>query len=178
MLARRGGLVVKLWYVLAAGLLAGCSGGLSRTVAGSQDEIRARVEGNSEQLYLADQVVGATHWSEPQADGLIWHFALNNVDYAQYRIVLDQRSDGTRVTARFAEVGQSAEPAIPYLRDSARIVSEQVLLAGLEQRPLDLAAVKRGLIANSAHNPLGIVGVQQQYWQEAANITQSNGSEF
>lgn len=154
-----------------AALISGCSGDHSRVVEGSPSDVRAAINSQSEQLYLADQVIGAAHWQEQQDNGIVWHFTLNGSEYGRYRIVLADFDGKTRLGARFEPVEDTSAPAVPFLRDSATAVSDEIVLAALEKRPVDVEAIERKYVANTIRNPSAVIGVERQYWDEARNIT-------
>ncbi len=159
--------------VALALLICGCSKSSSRLAEGSPDEVRAAIESSSQQLTFADQVMGAGHSTDRQGEDIVWHFTMEAADYGRYRISLSPSGEKTRVDARFEPVNDASSPAIPFLRDSAKAVSEELVSAAIENRAVDQEALKRKYLANTARNPMAVVGVQQQqYWDDAQNTLQ------
>src|ERR671910_355371 len=69
---------------LAAALLGGCSGRIDQTVERSVDEVETSLEAAAkDNLYLAAQLPGAAHSVESSAGRIVWHFTLNDQDYAR-----------------------------------------------------------------------------------------------
>jgi hypothetical protein len=165
-----------IWLApLPALALAGCWGGVSRTVDSSPYDVRTALEGNASTLSFADQLPGASHFAEPTETGIVWHFTVNGEDYARYVISVADKVGGSRVSGKFEAVEGPANQAVPYLRDTARAVSEETLLASLEKRAIDVSALKRKLIVNTVSDPSKIVGMQRAVMDEAANAMQDVG---
>jgi hypothetical protein len=155
--------------------LAGCWGGISRSVDSSPYDVRLALEGNVSTLSFADQLPGASHFAEPTEAGVIWHFTVNGQVYARYVISVADKVGGSRVSGKFEAVDGPTNQAVPYLRDTARAVSEETLLASLEKRAIDVSALQRKLIVNTVGDPSKIVGMQRAVMDEAINATQDIG---
>jgi hypothetical protein len=154
--------------VSLAALLAAC-GGISRTVDSPPIDVRTALSANATRLGFADQLVGASHSTEPTEQGIVWHFTVNNQDYARYVITIADRPGGSKVSARFEEVDGPNNSAVPFLRDTAKAISQETLLATLEHRAIDDSTWKRSLIVNAVRDPTAIVGMQQAVMAEAVN---------
>lgn len=154
--------------VSLAALLAAC-GGISRTVDSPPIDVRTALSANATRLGFADQLVGASHSTEPTEQGIVWHFSVNNQDYARYVITIADRPGGSKVSARFEEVDGPTNSAVPFLRDTAKAISQETLLATLEHRAIDDSTWKRSLIVNAVRDPTAIVGMQQAVMAEAVN---------
>ena len=159
---------------LVALVLAACSGGVSRTVDSPPIDVRAALAANAGTLGLADQLTGVSHSSEVTDQGITWHFTVNGQDYARYVISIADRPAGSKVSAYFEDVDVDgpANSAVPFLRQTARALSDEVLLATLEKRPIDANALKRVMIATTVRDPTAVVGMQQAIMGEAVNAMQ------
>jgi|SoiMethySBSTD1v2_1073268.scaffolds.fasta_scaffold47927_4 hypothetical protein len=163
--------------LLAAALsLAACSGGVSRTVDSPPIDVRAALAANAGTLGLADQLTGVSHSSEVTEQGITWHFTVNGQDYARYVITIADRPVGSKVSAYFEEVDGPSNSAVPFLRQTARALSDEVLLATLEKRPIDANTLKRVLIATTVRDPTAVAGMQQAIMGEAVNAMQEINS--
>jgi hypothetical protein len=163
--------------LLAAALsLAACSGGVSRTVDSPPIDVRAALAANAGTLGLADQLTGVSHSSEVTEQGVTWHFTVNGQDYARYVITIADRPVGSKVSAYFEEVDGPSNSAVPFLRQTARALSDEVLLATLEKRPIDANTLKRVLIATTVRDPTAVAGMQQAIMGEAVNAMQEINS--
>jgi hypothetical protein len=163
--------------LLAAALsLAACSGGVSRTVDSPPIDVRAALAANAGTLGLADQLTGVSHSSEVTDQGITWHFTVNGQDYARYVITIADRPAGSKVSAYFEEVDGPSNSAVPFLRQTARALSDEVLLATLEKRPIDANTLKRVLIATTVRDPTAVAGMQQAIMGEAVNAMQEINS--
>jgi hypothetical protein len=163
--------------LLAAALsLAACSGGVSRTVDSPPIDVRAALAANAGTLGLADQLTGVSHSSEVTEQGVTWHFTVNGQDYARYVITIADRPVGSKVSAYFEEVDGPSNSAVPFLRQTARALSDEVLLATLEKRPIDANTFKRVLIATTVRDPTAVAGMQQAIMGEAVNAMQEINS--
>ena len=154
-----------------AALLAAC-GGVSRTVDAPPIDVRTALAANSSTLGFADQLLGASHTVETTEKGFVWHFTVNNQDYARYVIDVTDKGAGSKVSGRFEEVEGPNNSAVPFLRDSARAISQETLLASLEHRAIDASAFKRMLIVNAVRDPTAVAGMQQAVMAEAINAMQ------
>ena len=163
--------------LLAAALsLAACSGGVSRTVDSPPIDVRAALAANAGTLGLADQLTGVSHSSEVTDQGITWHFTVNGQDYARYVITIADRPVGSKVSAYFEEVDGPSNSAVPFLRQTARALSDEVLLATLEKRPIDGNTLKRVMIATTVRDPTAVAGMQQAIMGEAVNAMQEINS--
>ena len=163
--------------LLAAALsLAACSGGVSRTVDSPPIDVRAALAANAGTLGLADQLTGVSHSSEVTEQGITWHFTVNGQDYARYVITIADRPAVSKVSAYFEEVDGPSNSAVPFLRQTARALSDEVLLATLEKRPIDANTLKRVLIATTVRDPTAVAGMQQAIMGEAVNAMQEINS--
>jgi hypothetical protein len=163
--------------LLAAALsLVACSGGVSRTVDSPPIDVRAALAANAGTLGLADQLTGVSHSSEVTEQGVTWHFTVNGQDYARYVITIADRPVGSKVSAYFEEVDGPSNSAVPFLRQTARALSDEVLLATLEKRPIDANTLKRVLIATTVRDPTAVAGMQQAIMGEAVNAMQEINS--
>jgi hypothetical protein len=163
--------------LLAAALsLVACSGGVSRTVDSPPIDVRAALAANAGTLGLADQLTGVSHSSEVTEQGVTWHFTVNGQDYARYVITIADRPVGSKVSAYFEEVDGPSNSAVPFLRQTARALSDEVLLATLEKRPIDANTFKRALIATTVRDPTAVAGMQQAIMGEAVNAMQEINS--
>jgi len=163
--------------LLAAALsLDACSGGVSRTVDSPPIDVRAALAANAGTLGLADQLTGVSHSSEVTEQGITWHFTVNGQDYARYVITIADRPVGSKVSAYFEEVDGPSNSAVPFLRQTARALSDEVLLATLEKRPIDANTLKRVLIATTVRDPTAVAGMQQAIMGEAVNAMQEINS--
>jgi hypothetical protein len=163
---------VRIALLAAALSLAACSAGVSRTVDSPPIDVRAALAANAGTLSLADQLTGVSHSSEVTDQGITWHFTVNGQDYARYVIAIADRPVGSKVSAYFEEVDGPSNSAVPFLRQTARALSDEVLLATLEKRAIDAAALKRVLITTTVRDPTAVVGMQQAIMGEAANAMQ------
>ena len=157
-----------------AGLLAAC-GGVSRSVDLPPTDVRMALAQNANTLAFADQLPGASHSTERNEQGVIWHFTVKNRDYARYVVTIADTHGGSRVSGKFEEVDGPDNPAVPYLRDTAKAVSEETLLATLENRSIDVATLQRTFITSVITDPTKIVGMQQAIMSEAVNATKGLG---
>ena len=66
---------------------------------------------------------------------------------------------------------------MPFLRDTARAVSNEVLLASLEHRAINYDNLKRSLIVNTVRDPTKITGMQSAIVAELDNAMQDIGLE-
>jgi hypothetical protein len=156
-------------------LLGACSGGFSRTVDSPPIDVRTAIAANESSLTFVDQLVGAGHSSEATEKGVVWHFFVNNQDYARYVITIADKPGGSKVSASFEEVDGPDNAAVPFLRDSARAVSDEVLLATLEHRAINYGNLQRSLIVNTVRDPSKIAGVQRAIVAELDNAMQDIG---
>jgi len=160
----------------AAASLAACSGGVGRTVDSPPIDVRTALAANAGTLSFADQLPGAAHSTEPTGQGVTWHFTVNGQDYARYVITIADRPGGSKVSASFEPVDGPTNSAIPYLRDTAKAISDEVLLATLDHRAVDRGALQRTLIVNTVRDPMKVMGMQQAVMAEAANAMQEINS--
>jgi hypothetical protein len=170
---------MRRWAWLApipALALAACWGGISRSVDSSPYDVRTALAANASTLTLADPLPGASHSAERTEDGIIWHFTVNGQDYARYVVTIADRGSGSTVSGKFEQVDGPSNQAVPYLRDTARAISEETLLASLEKRAIDVDALKRKLIVNTINGPTKIIGMQRAMMDEAVNVTRDYGS--
>ena len=158
-----------------AGLLGACSGGVSRTVDSPPIDVRTAVAANEISLTFVDQLVGAGHSAEATDKGIVWHFFVNGQDYARYVITIGDKPGGSKVSAAFEEVDGPNNPAVPFLRDTARAVSNEVLLASLEHRAINYDNLKRSLIVNTVRDPTKITGMQKAIVAELDNSMEGIG---
>lgn len=162
--------------VLVAGIVTACSGGMSRTVDSPPIDVRTALAANESTLTFADQLVGAGHSAEATDQGIVWHFTVNGQDYARYIITIADKPGGSKVSAAFEEVDGPANTAVPYLRDTARSVSDETLLATLEHRPISIDALKRALIVNTVRDPSKVMGLQRAIVADLDNALQDMGT--
>ena len=158
-----------------AGLLSACSGGISRTVDSPPIDVRTAVAANESSLTFVDQLVGAGHSAEATDKGIVWHFFVNGQDYARYVINIADRPGGSKVSASFEEVDGPDNSAVPFLRDTARAVSDEVLLASLEKRSINYDNLRRSLIVNTVRDPTKITGMQKAIVAELDNAMHDIG---
>lgn len=163
----------KVALVGIVGLLGACSGGFSRTVDSPPIDVRSAIAANESSLTFVDQLVGAGHSSEATEKGIVWHFFVNNQDYARYVITIADKPGGSKVSASFEEVDGPDNAAVPFLRDSARAVSDEVLLASLEHRAINYGNLQRSLIVNTVRDPSKIAGMQRAIVAELDNSMQN-----
>ncbi len=164
---------MRVWMIgIVAASLAACSGGVSRTVDTAPIDVRAALAANESKLTFVDQLVGADHSTELTDQGITWHFTVNGQDYGRYVITVADRRVGSKVSAYFEEVDGPSNTAIPFLRQSARAISDEVLLATLEKRAVDPNTLKRALIVNTVRDPMAVAGMQQAVVGELANAMQ------
>jgi hypothetical protein len=163
----------KVALVGIVGLLGACSGGFSRTVDAPPIDVRTAIAANESSLTFVDQLVGAGHSSEATEKGIVWHFFVNNQDYARYVITIADKPGGSKVSASFEEVDGPDNAAVPFLRDSARAVSDEVLLASLEHRAINYGNLQRSLIVNTVRDPSKIAGMQRAIVAELDNSMQN-----
>jgi hypothetical protein len=154
--------------LLGTAFLAAC-GGVSRTVDSPPIDVRTALAANAATLGFADQLVGASHSTELTDKGITWHFTVNNQDYGRYVITIADKPKGSKVSAKFEEVDGPTNSAVPFLRDTARTISQETLLATLEHRAINAATWKRSLIVNAVRNPAAVAGMQQAVMAEAVN---------
>ena len=159
-----------------AGVLGACSGGVSRTVDSPPIDIRTALAANESSLTFVDQLVGAGHSAEATDKGIVWHFFVNGQDYARYVITIADKPGGSKVSASFEEVDGPTNSAVPFLRNTARAVSNEVLLASLEHRAINSDNLKRSLIVNTVRDPTAITGMQRAIVAELDNSMQDIGS--
>jgi hypothetical protein len=155
------------------GLLGACSAGISKTVDSSPMDVRLAIAGNESSLTFVDQLVGAGHSSEATDKGIVWHFFVNGQDYARYVINIADKPGGSRVSASFEEVDGPDNSAVPFLRDSARAVSNEVLLSTLEHRAVNYGNLQRSLVVNTVRDPSKIAGMQRAIVAELDNSMQN-----
>jgi hypothetical protein len=158
-----------------AALLSACSGGISRTVDSPPIDVRTAVAANESSLTFIDQLVGAGHSAEATDKGIVWHFFVNGQDYARYVITIADRPGGSKVSASFEEVDGPDNSAVPFLRDTARAVGNEVLLASLEKRAINYGNLKRSLIVNTVRDPTKITGMQRAIVAELDNVMHDIG---
>lgn len=159
-----------LAVILAA--LAACSGGVSRTVDTAPIDVRAALAANSGTLGMADQLTGVSHSTETTDTGLVWHFTVNGQDYGRYVITIADRTVGSKVSAYFEDVDVDgpANQAVPFLRQTARALSDEVLLASLEHRAIDANTLERVMITTTVRDPMAVAGMQQAIMGEVSNV--------
>ena len=139
-------------------------------------DVRTALAANESTLTFADQLVGAGHSAEATEQGIVWHFTVNGQDYARYIITIADKPGGSKVSAAFEEVDGPANTAVPYLRDTARSVSDETLLATLEHRPINIDKLKRALIVNTVRDPDQDDGMQRAIVAELDNAMQDMGT--
>ena len=164
------------WMVAVGALsLAACSGGVSRTVDSPPIDVRAALLANAGTLSFADQLSGVAHTAEQTDRGITWHFTVNGQEYGRYVISIADRPVGSKVSAWFEKVDGPTNSAVPFLRDSAKAISQETLLATLEHRAIDSGALKRMLIVSTVGDPTKVAGMQQAVMAEAVNAMQDIG---
>jgi hypothetical protein len=161
--------------VLLPSFATACSGGISRTVDSPPIDVRTALAANESSLTFVDQLVGAGHSAEATDKGIVWHFFVNGQDYARYVITIADRPTGSKVSASFEEVDGPSNSAVPFLRDTARAVSNEVLLASLEKRAINYDNLKRSLIVNTVRDPTKITGMQRAIVAELDNAMHDIG---
>jgi hypothetical protein len=124
-------------FLAAAALVSACSLG-DRTVERSVEDVRAMLQANDEALSLTHYLPSANHTTEHVSDGLIWHFTLNNQEYARMVVsVRPKDAQSTSVSSRFEEVDDAVGHGVAFLRRTAEMTSEEILTATLEGRPVN-----------------------------------------
>ena len=157
--------------------LVACSQGSQRTVEKPIQDVKEAVRAGESSLYLTNVLPGASNYVETRVDDVIWHFALNGQDYAQYTIQIAARGPtSTEVAGTFEEIDDAKEPGVPFLRDNAKAVSQELVAAALEGRPINHQALQDRFKMQAATNPAAVMGAQRQYWDEAIKIGKENQS--
>lgn len=160
-----------------AALLSGCSGG-SRTVDKPIDEVRAIVQAAETSIGMTNYLMpGAGHRTELLGDGLVWHFTFHDQDYARMKVSLAAKdAQSTKVTSAYEKAGEAVGPGVPFLQDTAKSLSEEILTAALEGRPLDTTALATKYKIQAASNPMAVAGAARGYMDEAARTMKEMNS--
>ena len=157
-------------------VVSSCSGGIDRTVDRPIGDVEAILQASTDKLYIADQLPGAGHSIEASDGRVVWHFTLNDQDYARMNFSLAAAGpQSTRVTANFEEVNDAQGEGVPYLREMAKAVSHESAAAAIEGRPVDMAVIQDAM-KMVATNPSAVMGAQRAIWAEAVNIGEANNS--
>lgn len=134
------------------------------------------LQSSTDKLYIADQLPGAGHSVEAADGRVVWHFTLNDQDYARMNFSLAAAGpQSTRVTANFEEVNDAQGEGIPYLREMAKAVSQESAAAAIEGRSVDMATLQNRM-KMVATKPSAVMGAQRAIWNEAINIGEANKS--
>ena len=165
----------------AAAFLSACSLG-SRTVEKPVQDVRALLQANERALTLTHYLPSANHRTEHAPDGLVWHFMLNDRDYARMVISLRPRDgQSTSVSSSFEEVDDAIGPGIPFLRKTAKVASEEILTATIEGRPIDHAQLQEQIKAQAAKDPQALAATARGYMEVSAELykeVQATGGAF
>jgi len=163
-----------LIMALAAALLGGCSNGAGGTIDRPVGEVEAMLQA-SEALAFAAHLPGTGHSVEAGGGRVVWHFTLNDQDYARMNIALAQAGpEATKVTTSFEEVNDASGPGVPYLRGVARAVSEESVAAAVEGRSVDMAALQNRFKTELASDPMAVSGATRQIWDEAIRVGEAS----
>ena len=163
----------------AATFMSACSSGVSRTVEHPAEDVRMMIQANEPSLNLTHYFPSANHKTEHAPDGLVWHFTLNDRDYARLVITFDPKGvEQTKVSSRFEEVDDAVGPGIQFLRKTARATSEEILAATLDGRPVDHAMLKKQLKIEAAKDPQALARGYMEASAEMFNQVQAVGETF
>lgn len=156
--------------------LGGCSGDVNRTVDKPIDEVRAILQMSANSLTMTDHILpGAGHRADVMPDGMVWRFTLNERDYARLTISLTSKdSNSTEVSSKFEEINDAAGPGLPFMRETARGLSEEILAAALDGRQVNATALAEQFKIQAAKDPLAVGGAARAYMDEAANMMKEN----
>ena len=164
--------------VAAAALICACSG--DRTVDRSADDVRAMLQSNEEALSLTHYLPNSSHTTEHVADGLIWHFTLNDQDYA--RVVISLRPNGaqsTTVSSSFEEVdGAEGRHGITFLRRTAEMASDEIIAATLEGRPVNRVTLQKQLATMASKDSTLVAQAYAESTSQLFNEVQESGGAF
>ena len=163
---------------LSLAIVGGCSSGVGGTVNRPVGEVEAMLQA-SDALALAAHLPGTGHSVEAADGRVVWHFTLNDQDYARMTIALAEAGpEATKITTSFEEVNDAVGPGVPYLRGVARAVSEESIAAAVEGRSVDMAGLQNRFKAEIASDPMAISGATRQIWDEAIKVGEaSTGSQ-
>ena len=104
-------------------------------------------------MSLATQFPGTRYWAAEEGNKVIWHFAQGDREYGRFVAELTEAGPGaTEVNTRFEADGASE---LAFLRDIAEAAADASLVAALEQRPVDRAAVQARIRELATSNPMG-----------------------
>ncbi len=163
----------------AATLMSACSSGVSRTVEHPAEDVRTMIQANEPSLSLTHYFPSANHKTEHAPDGLVWHFTLNDLDYARMVITLDPKGvQQTHVSSRFEDANDAVGPGIPFLRKTARATGEEILAATLDGRPVDLAMLQKQLKIEAAKDPQAMARGYMEASAEMFKQVQAAGETF
>lgn len=163
----------------AATFMSACSSGVSRTVEYPAEDVRTMIQANEQSLSLTHYFPSANHVTEHAPDGLVWHFTLNDRDYARMVITLDPKNaQQTSVASRFEEVNDAVGPGIPFLRKTARATGEEILAATLDGRPIDHAMLQEQLKLAAAKDPQAMARGYMEASAEMFKEVQAAGGAF
>ena len=101
------------------------------------------LQANGNALSLTHYLPSSNHTTEHVSDGLIWHFTLNDQEYA--RMVISFRpkdAQSTSVSSSFEEVENAGGPGVAFLRRTAEMTSEEILTATIEGRPVNVVLLR------------------------------------
>ena len=168
-----------LTAVAAATFMSACSSGVSGTVDYPAEEVRAMIQANEQALSLTHYFPSANHKTEHAPDGLVWHFTLNDRDYARMVINLDPEGvKQTSVSSRFEEVNDAVGPGISFLRRTARATGEEILAATLGGRAIDHAMLQDKLKVAAAKDPQAMARGYMEASAQMFNEVQAAGETF
>lgn len=159
--------------------LTACSSGASRTVERPAEELRAMIQVNERALMLTHYFPSANHKTELTPEGILWRFTLNDRDYARMTITL-KRKDGqsTDVSSHFEEVAETTGPGVPFLRQTARTTSEEILTATLDGRPINHAMLQDQLKIQAAKDPSALARGYMEATAQMYKDIQATGGTF
>jgi len=162
----------------AATFLSACSLG-GRTVERPAEEVRAMIQANEKELTLTHFLPSANHKTEHLPDGLVWHFTLNDRDYARMVISFQPRGgQSTSVSSSFEAVNDALGGGIPFLRKTAKATSEEILTATLEGRPVNRALLQEQLNILAAKDPQLVARAYMETSAELFKEIQATGGAF
>lgn len=163
---------------LSLALVGGCTSGVGGKIERPVGEVEAMLQA-SDALALASHLPGTGHSVDARGGQVVWHFTLNNQDYARMNISLAEAGpEATRVSTRFEKVSDAVGPGVPYLQEVARAVSEESVAAAVEGRSIDLAELESRFKIQAATNPMAVSGATRQIWDEAIKIGEASSGTF
>ena len=169
----------ELSIFVVAVLLSACSSN-ERTIDQSAADLRAMIQANDEALSLTHYLPRSGHRTEHVADGLIWHFTLDDKDYARMIISLKPKgAQSTSVSSTFEAVDDATgKHGIAFLRRTAEMASAEVLAATLEGRRVDRELLQSQLASLAAKDSALVAQAYTESTSQLFNEVQESGGAF